>query len=105
MKNLPHQTKKQDTELSNKSGSYTPDNILNHPVILKSTFSGTLLTGIMVAGVAWLLSAGIIGNEEPLKITTISPVIFTFIGFIAGSAIGGLIGIVYGIFLMLKEKW
>ncbi len=105
MKRTPHQTKKQDSGISNKSGSYPPKNILNHPVILKSTISGIILTGIMVAGGAWLLSAGVLGNEEPLRITSINPGIFTLIGFIAGSAVGGLIGIVYGIFLMLKEKW
>lgn len=104
MKKKPPQIKKLNADLINKFNKYPQENIYNHPIILKSTFSGAIMVGIIVALVAWIFSAGILGTEEPVKITSMNPDIFVFIGFITGSAIGGLIGNVYGIFQMLKKK-
>ncbi len=101
MKKKPHQIKKLKTDLINKVNKYPQENIINHPIVLKSTVSGALLTGIIVAVIAWVFSSEITNWEN---LSFISPGIFIIIGFISGSAVGGLVGNLYGIFLMLKER-
>lgn len=104
MKKKPRQIKKLNAELIKNFSKHSQENISNHPIVVKSTISGAILTGILVAVVAWLYSSGMTGIEEQVNATAMNTGAFTIIGFVSGSAVGGLVGNVFGIFLMLKER-
>ncbi|MFW6371617.1 MAG: hypothetical protein ACOC10_10490 [Bacteroidota bacterium] len=104
MKKNPHQINKLNAEFIKNLSKHSQENISNHPIVVKCTVSGVVLTGLLVAVGAWLFSAGMVGIEEQANANTMNTGAFIIIGLVSGSAVGGLIGNVLGIFLMLKER-
>ena len=74
-----------------------------HPVIHRAAIAGAVAGGIIVGVVFWLIAKGVIPVEGLGQLAAGSLGAAAFFGFAGGSAAGGFIGGIYGIFVMQKK--
>jgi hypothetical protein len=97
--------KKPDADRLIKKTNKDPEgSMFYHPSILHNTIAGAVTGGIIIGAIAWMMAKGIIPVEGLGQMAASGIGAAAFLGFVTGSAIGGLIGSVYGIFAMLKKK-
>jgi hypothetical protein len=78
--------------------------IFYHPVLPKYALTGAVAGGVILGIVAWLLASGIIAVEGLGQIAAGGKDAAVFLGFISGSALGGLVGGILAIYFMSRNK-
>lgn len=97
--------KKPDADRLIKNTNFDPhENQFYHPTILRNAIVGAIIGGIITGALVWMIAKGVLPVEGLGQVASPGLGAAAFFGFITGSAIGGLIGSVYGIFAMLREK-
>lgn len=106
---IPNEMKKEDRNKMKKPGAdfilAKPDhdphgNVFYHPSVLKYAVAGAVAVGIIFGIAGWLLASGIIAVEGLGQIAAGGKDAATFLGFVAGSAVGGLSGSITALFFM-----
>lgn len=96
--------KKSNADRNIETGKDPYGNGFYHPLILRNAIGGAVLGGIAFIVLVWLITKGIMPVEGWGQLSAVNLLAAVLFGLISGSAIGGLIGSVYGIFVMLKER-
>ncbi len=107
------ENKKQRTIKLKKKGADRPvertnrdphGNLFYHSSIHKGAIAGGIIGGIIFAFIAYMLAAGNWAVTGLGQIAASGKDAATLFGFALGSAVGGLIGSIYGIVVMLNKK-